>query len=262
METNIIYNEDCLETMWGGHIDEHSVNIVLTSPPYNTSRPSSKEDPYSFRYDSYNDGLTDGEYTDFICKCFDGYDRILKPNGCVLFNVSYSSENTSLMWNLISDIQRRTPFLVSDCIVWKKKNAIPNNVSPNKLTRLCEFVFVMCRKNEVATFFMNKDVDSVSKKGQTIYTNVFNFIEAPNNDGSCDLNKATFSSVFVRKLLLMYGKEGFVVYDSFMGTGTTAVGAVRENMRYIGSELSEAQCKYARERVALAESEITLFDFM
>lgn len=66
METNIIYNEDCLETMFGGHIDEHSIDIVLTSPPYNTSRPSSKEDPYSFRYDSYNDGLTDEEYTDFI----------------------------------------------------------------------------------------------------------------------------------------------------------------------------------------------------
>ena len=92
METDIIYNEDCLETMFGGHIDEHSIDIVLTSPPYNTSRTSSKEDPYSFRYDSYNDGLTDEEYTDFICKCFEGYDRILKKNGSVLFNVSYSSK--------------------------------------------------------------------------------------------------------------------------------------------------------------------------
>ena len=43
METNIIYNEDCLETMFGGHIDEHSRDIVLTSPPYNISRSSSKE---------------------------------------------------------------------------------------------------------------------------------------------------------------------------------------------------------------------------
>lgn len=259
METNIIYNEDCLETMFGGHIDEHSIDIVLTSPPYNTSRPSSKEDPYSFRYDSYNDGLTDEEYTDFICKCFEGYDRILKKNGIVLFNVSYSSENTSLMWNLISDIQRRTPFIVSDCIIWKKKNAIPNNVSSNKLTRLCEFVFVMCRKEEQSTFFMNKDVDSVSKKGQTIYTNVFNFIEAPNNDGSCDLNKATFSSQLVQKLLLMYGKDDFVVYDSFMGTGTTAIGAIKENMRYIGSELSKAQVEYARERIKQEQSQLTLF---
>ena len=35
METNIIYNEDCLETM-SNHIEEHSVDIVLTSPPRKT----------------------------------------------------------------------------------------------------------------------------------------------------------------------------------------------------------------------------------
>lgn len=258
MQTNIIYNEDCLETM-SNHIEEHSVDIVLTSPPYNTSRPSSKEDPYSFRYDTYSDGLSDEEYISFICKVFEGYDRILKKNGSVLFNVSYSSENTSLIWNLIADIQRNTNFIVADCIVWKKRNAIPNNVSSNKLTRLCEFVFVMCRKEEIATFFMNKGVDSVSKKGQTIYTNVFNFIEAPNNDGSCDLNKATFSTELVRKLLLMYAEENAIVYDSFMGTGTTAIGALKENMRYIGSELSEAQCEYARQRIQIEESQLTLF---
>ena len=258
METNVIYNEDCLKTMWG-QIDERSVDIVLTSPPYNTSRSSSKLDPYSFRYDSYSDSLTDEEYTEFICKCFEGYDRILKSNGSVLFNVSYSSENTSLVWNLISDIQRNTSFTVADCIVWKKRYAIPNNVSPNKLSRLCEFVFVLCRKNEETTFSMNKSVDSTSKKGQTIYSNVFNFIEAPNNDGACNLNKATFSSSLVRKLLIMYAKEGDIVYGSFMGTGTTAIGAIKENMRYIGSELSAAQCEFAEQRIKNETSQLSLF---
>lgn len=95
METNIIYNEDCLITMSKEEL-KSSVNIVLTSPPYNTSRPSSKSDPYSFRYDTYSDGLSDGEYILFIEKVFNGYDKILKSNGVVLFNISYSSENTRL----------------------------------------------------------------------------------------------------------------------------------------------------------------------
>ena len=149
--------------------------------------------------------------------------------------------------------------MVADCIVWKKRYAIPNNVSPNKLTRLCEFVFVFCRKDEETTFLMNKPIDSVSKKGQTIYSNVFNFLEAPNNDGACDLNKATFSSELVRKLLVMYAKEGDIIYDSFMGTGTTAVGALKEKMQFIGSELSTAQCEYARQRIDIQESQLTLF---
>lgn len=258
MQLNVIYNEDCLVTM-RNRIDKNSIDVVLTSPPYNTSRASSKSDPYSFRYDSYSDSLNDDEYTDFICKCFYGYDCILKENGCVLFNVSYSSENTTLILNLISDIQRRTNFSVADCIVWKKKCAIPNNVSPNKLTRICEFVFVLCRDNEIGTFSMNKQVDSISKKGQNIYENVFNFIDAANNDGSCDLNKATFSTEFVRKLLMMYAKEGAVIYDSFMGTGTTAIGATKEKMSYIGSELSNTQCEYANKRIKQETQQLTLF---
>lgn len=258
MELNKIYNEDCLYTMQT-HIDEHSVDVVLTSPPYNTSRSSSKSDPYSFRYDSYKDSMSDDEYIDFICKCFDGYDRVLKKNGCILFNVSYSSENTTLIWNLISDIQRRTNLSVADCIVWKKKCAIPNNVTPNKLTRICEFVFVLCRDKEIGTFYMNKQIDSVSKKGQKIYENLFNFIEAPNNDGSCELNKATFSTEFARKLLMMYAKEDAVIYDSFMGTGTTAIGAIKEKMLYIGSELSKEQCEYAEKRIEQLTQQLTIF---
>ena len=57
----------------------------------------------------------------------------------------------------------------------------------------------------------------------------------------------------------MYGKDNFVIYDSFMGTGTTAIGAIKENMRYIGSELSEAQVEYARKRIEEEESKLTLF---
>ena len=257
MELNKIHNEDCLLTMQ--KMDKKSIDLVLTSPPYNTSRSVSKTDPYSFRYDNYKDSMTNDDYISFICDVFNGYDAVLKCNGVVLFNISYSSENTSLIWDVISNIQKNTEFVVADCIVWKKQNAIPNNVSPNKTTRICEFVFVFCRKNEFSTFFMNKGIDSVSKKGQNIYKNVFNFIEAPNNDCSTHINKATFSTIFVRKLLLLYAKKGSIIYDSFMGTGTTAVGAVKEGMYYIGSELSKEQCEYAENRIQKETQQLTLF---
>ena len=91
------------------------------------------------------------------------------------------------------------------------------------------------------------------------FENIFNFIEAANNDGSNDLNKATFSTEFARKLLLMYADEGFVIYDSFMGTGTTAEAAIIERMKYVGTELSEAQCKDAEKRLGIRISQPTLF---
>ncbi len=259
MEKNKIYNEDCLLTMEKMREEGLRVDIVLTSPPYNTSRSYSKSDPYSYRYDTYKEGLTNKEYIDFIVSVFNGYDSVLKKNGCVLFNVSYSSENTTLVWDLISQIQCRTTFQVSDCIVWKKSCAIPNNVSPNKLTRICEFVFVFSRKSEFSTFKMNKEVDSISKKGQKIYKNVFNYIEAANNDESCSLNKATFSSELVRKLLRMYGTEGILVYDSFMGSGTTAIAAIKCGCDFIGCDNSAEYVNMALSRIQKEKSQLKLF---
>lgn len=65
------------------------------------------------------------------------------------------------------------------------------------------------------------------------YKNYFNFIEAKNNEGSNDIHKATYSSDLVRKLLLLYVKEGSLVYDSFIGTGTTAVACIIEKIKYV-----------------------------
>lgn len=86
-----------------------------------------------------------------------------------------------------------------------------------------------------------------------MYKNVFNFIQAKNNDGSCALNKATFSSDLVKWLLNLYCPEQGLVFDPFMGTGTTAVGAKMLNMHYLGTELSEAQCEYAQDRIDKVE---------
>ncbi len=235
------------------------IDIILTSPPYNTSRVGAS-DKYASRYDKFEDFKSDEDYIDWTIKIFNGYDKVLKKNGCVLYNLSYSSENTTLIWILIAEIIRRTNFTTADCIVWKKKSAIPNNRSQNKLTRICEWVFVFCRKEEFDSFYCNKKVVStIERTGQHNFENLFNFIEADNNDGSNELNKATFSTKFARKLLKMYADEGFLVYDSFMGTGTTAEAAVIEKMFYVGTEISEAQCADAEKRLKIRASKLTLF---
>ena len=84
----------------------------------------------------------------------------------------------------------------------------------------------------------------------TLCENIFNFIEAPNNDGSNKLNKATYSSELCEKLLSIYAHDGMSVYDPFMGTGTTAIACEKMNMEWcFGSELSEAQVEYSKNRL-------------
>jgi site-specific DNA-methyltransferase (adenine-specific) len=223
------------------------VDCVITSPPYNTSRVGAT-DKYSSRYDLFQDFKTDQEYIDWTCEVFNHYDKILKPNGCVLYNLSYSSEKTHLIWLVIADIIRRTNFITADCIVWKKSNAIPNNVSKNKLTRIVEYIFVFSRKNEFKTFEANKKITGrIERTGQANYENIYNFIEARNNDGSNPLNKATFSTELITKLMDIYVKPGSIVYDSFMGIGTTAKACIERGMNYVGSELSKPQIDHFEE---------------
>jgi len=256
IELNKIHNEDCLSTMLKIKCD-----LVLTSPPYNTSRKGSSLDSAcaNIRYDDFDDCKTDKEYIDWTISIFKGFNECLNENGTILYNLSYSSENTYLMWLVIAEIINKTDFIVADKITWKKPSTSPNSCSPNKLTRICEDVFIFCRKTEISTFYMNKEISSERKTGQIAYKNYFNFIEAKNNDGSNDIHKATFSSELVRKLLRLYAKPNSVCYDPFMGTGTTAVGCILEKINYIGSEISKLYIDFSEKRISPLKSQTTLF---
>jgi len=240
---NIIYQENCLDTMSREEL-QNQVDIIVTSPPYNTSRVGAS-DKYSSRYDQYQDKMSDQDYCDWTVRIFEGYDKVLKKDGCILYNLSYSSENTQLIWLVISDIIKRTNFTTADTIVWKKSNAIPNNVSKNKLTRIVEYIFVFARKKELKTFNANKKITGrIERTGQANYENIYNFIEARNNDGSNQLNKATFSTELVKKLLTIYAPQNSLVYDNFIGIGTTAKACLEMGLNYVGSEISQGQVNH------------------
>ena len=249
---------DCIEWMNKISTKGKIVDVVLTSPPYNTGRPSTSERSrgnHEGRYDIHMDTMTNQQYCDWCVDIFNHIDMILKPNGVVLWNVSYSSdasvnsEGIDCLWTSIADILKKTDFMIADKLTWKKKSALPNNVSHNKLTRICEEVFVFCRKDEYKTFHANKEVSSIGKNGQTFYKPIYNFIEAANNDGSTKLNKATYSSELCIKLLNIYAPKNGLVFDPFMGTGTTGIACEMLNLNCIGTELSEEQVKYSITRL-------------
>ena len=157
----IIFNEDCFESMKRFEENGDKVNVILTSPPYNTGRPNTSEKARKnneARYDIHMDTMTQDEYIDWTIKLFNEFDKILAKDGVILWNISYGSDGTvntssiGLVWLVIADIIRKTNFTTADRIIWKKKSALPNNVSKNKLTRIVEDVFVFCRKDEYKTY--------------------------------------------------------------------------------------------------------------
>lgn len=256
MELNKIWNESNEITM-KEHIDEKSIDVVLTSPFYNstdgnrgTLNSVNINGSYpSCRYDDFNDNMSFEEYIEYNIRLFKSFDRLLKNNGSILWNLSYGTNNPDGMFQVINSIIEKSNFSIADCIVWKKKSALPNNVSSNRLTRITEFVFVFARKNEIDSFYSNKKIVSYSKTNQSYYENIFNFIEADNNDEICPYNKATYSTDLCRKLLKIYAPMGGVIYDPFMGSGTTGLACKQMGLSYIGSELSSNQCEWAENRI-------------
>lgn len=249
MDINCIYNEKCEETMARMIANGEKVDCILTSPPYNmTKRKGGYAD--TGRYDVYTDWMPADEYIGWTVDIFNQFDKVLKENRVILYNFSYSIENPSLPYRLVAAIVDNTPFILIDTIIWKKKAGLPFPANGKRLCRNWEYIFVFARKGEEDTYENNRRIKSISEKtGQKYYEAIYNFVDAANNDGKCELNQATFSSELCVKLLDIYCRPWWVVYDPFMGTGTTAVAASKMGINYIGSEISPDQCEYANNRI-------------
>ena len=108
------------------------------------------------------------------------------------------------------------------------------------LSRICELIYIIIKKDSLHTFLTNKEVSKINEKtGQKFYKNYTNLIEAKNNDRFKSNLKASFSSELVEKLIHIYFPENSLIYDPFMGIGTTAKGCINKKCNYIGSELSK-----------------------
>lgn len=250
MNINYFYNEDCKVTIERMKQERVHPNVVLTSPPYNmTKRKGGVSD--TGRYDVYQDFKPTEEYIEDTVKLFDKLNEVVETNGTILYNFSYSVENPSLPYQLVNAIVADTEWEVVDTIIWQKSNGIPFPANPRILSRIWEFVFVFGRKSEKDTYFVNKKITKVSEKTKQRYYQIYyNWIKSKNNDNSTPkLNQATYSTDLCKQLLTLYSDKNFLVYDPFMGTGTTANACKELGMNYIGSEISKAQVEYSIKRL-------------
>lgn len=114
---NTIFNEDNISTM--KKIPSDFLNGIITSPPYNGS--VKRTDMYYDNGYSEMDNLSEKDYIDIRIKEFKEFDKILKSDGVILYNISYFNDNPILPTLLISEVHKETNLTVADMISWKKK---------------------------------------------------------------------------------------------------------------------------------------------
>lgn len=231
---NRIFNENNIETM--KRFQNGSISGIVTSPPYNLA--TSRKDVYYNNGYSQIDCLSEEEYIETRLIEFLEFSRIICDKGVICYNISYHNQNPILPTLLMSKIHNQTDLTVADIITWKKSTAIPFQTSPTKLSRICELVYIIVKKKHLHDFTTNKKVSRINEKtGQKFYKNYTNLIEAKNNDGIKSKLKASFSEELVRKLVDIYFPTGSLIYDPFIGIGTTARACQSLGLSWIGSEL-------------------------
>ncbi len=237
-----IYNESCLETL--KRIPNNFVDAVITSPPYNMnlrirkgeycSRQIVKE--LSTKYEGFSDNIPIKEYNAFHTEVLK---ELLRVSNLVFYNVQIVTGSKRSIFKMIGDFNEK----LKDIIVWDKKHAEPA-IQSQVLNRRTELILVFENDYPISRQFRS----AVFKRGTlSDIWQIGKNRKKKRNDSKT--HGAAFPEELVTTILNNFTKAEDIIYDPFLGTGTTAVVAKKLNRRFIGSEILKDYYKIAQKRI-------------
>ena len=245
MEHNVIYNESCLETL--SRLPDNSIDLVITSPPYNMnlrirkgeycSRQIVKE--FSTKYSEFSDNIPLEDYYNFHKKVLT---ELLRVSPLVFYNIQIVTGSKRAFFRLIGDFSDN----LKDIIVWDKGYAQPS-MHAQVLNKRTELLLIFDTDYPISRQFR--------KAGKFSRGTLDDIWSIPRARGKDATHTAVFPVELVSKILTNFSEEGQLVYDPFMGTGTTAIVAQNFKRFYLGSEVSEEYCELAKQRLERKEKE-------
>ncbi len=180
-------------------------------------------------------------------------------------------------------------WIIRNDIIWAKRNGMPESVT-DRFTKKHEYIFFMVKqekyyfdldpirdkhkwandkRNDGNRHEYSNDVKSQDNKW--LATNAVSFNEKGKNPGSVsdfwdittkgstNEHYAAYNDELIKKPILAGCPEHGIIYDPFMGTGSTAEAALRANRQFIGSEMSAKYCQIANNRLEPYLKQKTLF---
>jgi DNA modification methylase len=235
---NEIYNENCLATM--RRMDDEFIDLTVTSPPYDNLR---EYNGYDFDFEAIAQELY----------------RVTKVNGVVVWvvgdaTIKGSETGTSFKQALYF---KDCGFNLHDTMIYEKNSSTyAARANSNRYTQIFEFMFVLSKNKPKANLIADKrnkwaghrDYSGKLKNPVPEYsprTNIWRYIPSMNSSG----HPAAFPLSLAADHITSWSTEGDIVFDPFMGSGTTALAAQKLNRRYIGSEISSEYCLLIRQRL-------------
>lgn len=216
-------------------MDEGSVDVIVTSPPYNikNSTGNGLKDGRGGKwanaqllngYDNYNDAMPNADYVQWQRDCLKSMMRVLTDNGVIFYNHKWRVQNGLLQdrYDIVKD------FPVRQIIIWQRDGGI--NFNRGYFLPTYEVIYLIAKPDFRLREGANKlgDVWRISQERENEHPAPF----------PVELAARCISST-----------NGNVVLDPFMGSGTTAIAAEQEGRDWIGIELSKEYCQMALKRI-------------
>lgn len=249
---------DCLD-MLGTRLGPGSIDLVVTSPPYNLN----------LQYNLYDDARTEADYLTWLVAVANGVKTVLKPDGSFFLNIAGSNSRPWVPFELVVRL-RQIGFNLQNHITWVKSITVESESSghfkpvPGKrfMHHNHEHIFHLTLTNAVELDRLSigipfQDKSNIARRGHArdlrCRGNTW-FIPYPTVKTKAQKywHPGTFPVELPLWCIYLHGRRDAVVLDPFMGTGSTLVAAHYARARGIGIDIDPAYIDTARQRVTEA----------
>ena len=215
---------DAVEKLMAGT----KADFCFTSPPYNAARgKGSKTDRLGgngFYGDGYTDDKSSVEYVQFNSDIISALSAVAGENFTCCYNINYNKNSPSEYIDVVYAAKQSLPLV--ETIVWEKAMAV--SLQGDNLTRIYEFVFVLCK----GKFKINKNRTECLK----------NLWKISNIGANHESHKACFPLALVEEGIKNFCPHGGRIIEPFGGTGTTAIAAEKMGCQSFLMELDPKYC--------------------
>jgi len=231
MELNKIYNQDCLEGM--RQLPQGHKYCVVSDPPFNIG----------YHYDGYNDKMDEGEYYQWLQDIIGGLPCAIihYPEALYKFAFQIGDFPTRVIsWVYNSN----TPRQHRDCAYFGITPDLTRVKQPYKNPtdkRIAARIEAGCEGGKMYDWMEIDQVKNVSKSG------------IPGVIHPCQMPDEV-----MRRLVGIIPDE-YVIVDPFMGSGSTAIAAIKTGHQFVGFEINKDYCRIAERRIEAATSQQSLF---
>lgn len=244
---NIVINGDSRKLP----IPDNCVHLVVTSPPYNASK-------------AYDEDLSLTEYLGLLHEVFSECYRILAPGGRMVVNVANLGRKPYIpLASHINLIMHEIGFMHRGEVIWDKSASAGSScawgsfqsASNPCLRDIHEYMLMFSKGDYKLPRTKSERAEGrIDTIGRDEFIQQTKSIWSFSTESARRVNHpAPFPVELPKRCIEMFTFFGDVVFDPFLGSGTTAVAAKQAGRVYIGCDISEEYCEIAEQRLESTE---------